>query len=211
LLLAAAGAGLASALALAAEYMKGSPLEGELLAVLPHPDWADARNQCLVVAGLLLVPASVFPAVVGSMFPTYWRATPQTVVARNPVDTILDWLALLLTYALVALVLPATGLLVVPLIAAVFVVALKALRAVAFSLLILDPIRFAQRLRDLCLRNQSLMLEAHGDLCRFIRGLREEKRRSAVAQCIGLLESVWKERKAELERLKEDDPRQQVT
>jgi len=184
------GAGAAVAVACSATWLERPP----------SSDWRDAMNQCLVVAGLLLVPASIYPAVVGAMFPRYWNATPQTVVAHHPIGSVLGGLALILGYSLAGLTLAPTDVLVLPLIFAVGIVALMALRAVAFSLALLDPIRFMQMLRNLSVNDSSegLVREAHGDLCRFIRGLVDEQRRDSVRRGLSYLQEIWSTRAAKL-------------
>lgn len=164
--------------------------------IKPDDTWASARDQCLVAAGLLLVPASIFPAVVGAMFPAYWRATPTTIIRDHPIKRLLYLLAWLLGYSLACLAMPVGPVLVVILLFVVGLAAAMAVNAVRFSLQLLDPGFVVQTLRDKCRdkcsgKRQKDALEAHSDLCRFIEGLVKQDRRAVVTSGVRCLEELW--------------------
>lgn len=191
LLLAASGATAALIVALVARQLPPSDLA----------NWASARDQCLVVAGLLLLPASIFPAVVGSMFPKYWNATPVIVIAHHPVGLLLKYLAAILGYALVSLIVPATWGTAVVLVSLVLVGLAMAIRAIAFSLAVLDPLKLAKLLRNASARekNRPRARQAFGDLCRLVRGFREAERLSAASTAIWYMSVAWRKRANDLQ------------
>jgi hypothetical protein len=186
LVLAALGAGAALGLAAAATHW--SLAREEALA--------EAPAGCLALTGLLLLPASVFPAVMGAMFPRYWRGTPTTVIDEHPMWLLYPILPIVLGYSLTSLVLDATRLLVAPLVVLVGLATAVAVYSVMSSLQLMDP---RHVLHLLSRPHQRKPDEAYSDLCRFVGGLSDSGRRALVRLGIERMSELWRNPEVRLE------------
>ena len=162
------------------------------------PDYSAVLPNIVTILGFLLVPASIFPSVVGSMFPRFWNATPVTLLNLAQLRGVLLLLAGGVTYALVAfLVAPLLATqqqwLVVPVLTiAVIIATVMTVRLVGFSLAMLDPDRLSKYLQGVAAsrRDERTARQAFNDLCRMIRGLLEAERPTAAEHAITLLGAI---------------------
>jgi len=170
------------------------------------PEYGAVLPNVVTVLGLLLVPASIFPSVVGSMFPRFWRATPVTLLNLAQLRWVLLLLAGGVTYALVAFLAaplfpPWQQWLVVPVLTlAVIVATVLTVWLVGYSLAMLDPDRLSQYLHDVAsgARDEQAARQAFNDLCRMIRGLLEAERPTGAEHAITLLGAIGRRRSSVL-------------
>ena len=183
-----------AALALAIAISTLVPIDSppDLTAVLPN---------VLVLSAILLLPASIFPPVVGSMFPKYWRATPVTVIRRGPMYWLLVVLTATLAYGAGSLVatevLPLSQTWLVPLvlISVVGLLVIQSMWLIGYSMSILDPDRLITYLQRVGVGgNHDVTRTAFNDLCRLTRGLKDEERPTAAQHAIESLAQVHAKR-----------------
>jgi hypothetical protein len=158
------------------------------------PESGGALQVALLLTGLLFVPASIFAPVVGSMFPSYWKATPVGVIELGPLRELLAALVATLTYGGVATVLSlvpgfggATWLVVFPALIGVASGTYRAAQLVDFSLRVFDPEWLADWLRAQARRGPDPNSQAFADLCRLLRGMIERERVSVALHIIVLM------------------------
>jgi hypothetical protein len=160
----------------------------------------------LTLIGLLLVPASIFVAGVGSMFSNYDRATPVTLIggwsgrifrvvafsagygflagAYIVFDQAISGAAVLMFFCLVAIGLA------------------NAIWLVDASMSLLDPDRLTQRIANYVVRpasigpigrpNRARVNQVIDDLSRLARGLADRRRPTAAAHAIDRMTDVWR-------------------
>jgi len=175
-----------------------------LVSVAPTQAASEGLAQCLVLTGFLFVPASIFAPVVGAMFPSYWNATPVTIIRSRPFEILLGILAVCVAYGVSAigssLVWPVTWWVLAPMLVAVGLGGLAAIWLVWYSLAIFDAERLAMAIRDTAPKraDKETAERAANDLCRLVRGLRERERPTAAAKAIDQLRLVWERHGAKL-------------
>ncbi len=156
-----------------------------------------AVGQALALAGLLLVPAAIFTAVVGAMFPTYWKATPQALIRFSPHSLLLTLLAVALGYGIAAsvagLIWPPTWIVAAPLLLLVGARAVSVIWLIGHSLAIIDPLRLSEMIREWGETEEHAAV-AFTDLCRFARGMAERERRDVVKVTIRHMQTLWERR-----------------
>jgi hypothetical protein len=158
----------------------------------PDDQARQAIGSVLVVGGFLLVPAAVYPPVIGAMFPQYWHATPVVVVRTGPLPYLLLVVAAIAGFGPTVLLLAPTWPLVAGLAVLVAVGATLAVLLTADALSLLDPMQVLDRLRADCMRGgQDQAIEAFGDLCRFTRGMRERRRRDTAVYGVRYIGECW--------------------
>lgn len=151
---------------------------------------SDALGQGLALAGLLLVPAAIFTAVIGAMFPNYWRATPQALVRYSPHEKLLSVLAVTIGYGAAATatqaLVPTTWLVALPMLAGAAVGSVMVIWLTGYSLAIMDPLRLVDVIRAWGARARNpddLTLAIH-DLGRLVRGMVERERKHVATVAI---------------------------
>jgi hypothetical protein len=160
----------------------------------------------LTLLGLLLVPASIFVAVVGSMFSNYDRATPVTLIGGWSAR-IFRVLAFGAGYGLLAGIYvvfgqPISGVAVLAFFGLLALGLANAIWLVDASMSLLDPDRLTQRLANYVARPASIgplgrpgdarVNQVVDDLSRLARGLADRRRPSAAAHAIDRITDVWK-------------------
>jgi hypothetical protein len=165
----------------------------QFLALAPSPEAGSALNEGVALAGLLLVPAAIFTAVVGAMFPTYWKATPQALVRFSPHAHLLTVLAVTLGYgvmaSIVAVLAPVTWLVAIPVLVGVGVGSITVIWLIGHSLAIMDPLRLAQMVHDWGLDPRHTTVAIH-DLARLARGMIERERKHVATEMIRHIEDL---------------------
>lgn len=160
-----------------------------LAGLEPDDRAARAIDVSLVVAGLLLVPASIYVPALGAMFPSYWNATPVILIEAGPVVRLLDVIAPILGFGLAAVLLPATMPLAMVMVVAVGVGVALTLTMIRYSLRLLDPLAVAMMLRDLCLGRPDPEVP-FSDLVRLVHGLKDRERKDAATTAIGHMQEA---------------------
>lgn len=176
---------------------------GAVLRIGPDQTASNGLADCVVLTGFLFVPASIFAPAVGAMFPNYWNATPVTIIASRPFQRLLWLLLLAIGYVVssigVSLLWQTTWLVLAPMLVLAGVGGFLAVRLVAYSLVIFDPVQLAHAIAGTPpMPNQDPSVTAANDLCRFIRGLVERGRPDAAADAIDQLRGLWKREGAKL-------------
>ena len=160
-----------------------------------------ALAQGLALAGLLLVPAAIFTAVIGAMSPNYWKATPQALIRFSPHDQLLTILAITLGYGVAAsigaLFWPPTWFLSVPMLLLVGAGAVAVIWLIGHSLAIIDPLRLGEMIREWG-EDQDNAYVAFNDLCRLVRGMKERERRDVAKTTVGHMRTLWERHGAEV-------------
>jgi hypothetical protein len=173
-------------------------LASSAIPVANPPDYGGVLPNLVTVLGFLLVPASIFPSIIGSMFPRFWNATPVTLLNLAPLRRVLLLLTGGVTYALVAflaapLLATRQQWLVVPVLSvAVMFGTVMTAQLVGFSLAMLDPDQLSKYLHGVAARerDKEKARQAFNDLCRMVRGLSEAERPTAAEHAITLLGGI---------------------
>jgi hypothetical protein len=180
----------------------------------------NALDQSLVLAALLFVPGAVFSVVVGAMFPSYWKASPVSVVRNSPLIPFLRVLAPTVGYGVAAVasrsVFDASWLVGLPVLLGIGIGAILTVYLVGYSLGLLDPralvdeiARYVEKGRtqaDICRyarRGMTLdQIERYagkrkavpfGDLCRLLRGMAERERITVALYIMEVMENLWEQ------------------
>jgi hypothetical protein len=199
--LAASVVGAVVAVALAA----APSIAPSLVTPGPSPEAGAALDRALLLVALLFLPASIFPAVVGAMFPSYSAATPVVVVRHTPLHAILPLFAAAIGYAVAASAAaiwwPITWLVAFPLVVLVGLGAIAAVWLLGYTLALLDPIRLTDIIaeRGLGTNDGRRANAAAGDLCRLLRGMKEQQRLEVCLHILGNIETMWRHHSGSLE------------
>lgn len=173
---------------------------------IPQPPNASAFIVIgLTLSGLLLVPASIYVAALGAMFPSFDPATPVTLIGRWP-RQIFRLVMVTLGFGIAAAGVDAFGVAVGPLATLVFLVLvlaglIDAVRLLDASLLIIDPDRLGQMLANRALHPMTIgpfgkpstleVNQAFDDLARLARELARKGRPTAAAHAVDRLSEMY--------------------
>jgi hypothetical protein len=160
----------------------------------------------LTLIGLLLVPASIFVAVVGSMFSNYDRATPVTLVGGWSAG-IFRVVAFSAGYGLMAALYlvfdqPISQVAVIGFVCLVAIGLANVIWLVDASMSLLDPDRLTRRIANYVVHPLTIgrigrpddrrVNQVMDDLSRLTRGLADRSRPTAAAHAIDRISEVWK-------------------
>jgi hypothetical protein len=165
--------------------------------VAPAEQASDALPQSLVLTGFLFIPASIFAPVLGSMFPSFWRATPVSIIRAEPFLRLLLILGFCVSYGvsatLASFVWDPTWPVVAPLLVSVALGGLATIWLIAYSLSLFDPEHLADAILSTAPEraDSAAAIRVAGDLSRLVRGFRERERPVAAAHAIDRLTRLY--------------------
>jgi hypothetical protein len=183
---------------------------------LPDSPWAyDMLATGLTISSILIVPISIFSAVVGAMFPAFGRATPVTLVRASPASTSITLLSATLSYGIVSGLLaglwPVTVLSGLVFGVLLLFASVAALALVRTSVQILDPVGLAEWIaghvpnRQILGRKRAtdlMSIAIWGDLCRLVRGYNDARRVEAAAQVLDIQAIAFERRLAVIPKMR---------